>query len=248
MLKFIRTVCLLLFNLQLLLAQPVEVYFEQGNRAYSEGKYQDAADLYHKIIEKGVASGEVYFNLGNTYYKLDQIGKTILYYEKAQQYLEGDPALEQNMKLASLKVVDKIEPIPKLFLEEWWNAVTHIFPLTIIAWLSYILFFLIMIFAAFYLLFPKKIFIRAIWIFVTLFVIALSFYLSRIYQFESSKYGVILASKVSVVSEPSLTGSEVFIIHEGTKVAINREIDGWFEISLADGKTGWLKTNDLELI
>ena len=75
-----------------------------------------------------------------------------------------------------------------------------------------------------------------------------SLFIWRIYQFESSQYGIILSPTVSVVSEPSLSGTEVFIIHEGTKVKINRSLDGWMEISLADGKTGWLKSDVLESI
>ena len=73
-------------------------------------------------------------------------------------------------------------------------------------------------------------------------------FIGRIYQYESSQYGIILAAKVSVVSEPSLSGTEVFIIHEGTKVKINRLLQEWMEISLADGKTGWIKSNALEVI
>jgi tetratricopeptide (TPR) repeat protein len=229
-------------------SQAVDAYFKQGNKAYSEGNYQDAVDAYLKVIADNMASGEVFFNLGNAYYKLNQIGRSILYYEKALQFLEGDEALEQNLRLARLRIVDKIEPIPKLFLEEWWIWATHIFSIPAIAWICFILFLVAMFTMAFYFIFAKRILKRLTWITIVLFAVALAFYLSRIYQFESSDYGIILVSKVSVVSEPSLTGDEVFIIHEGTKVKINREIDGWLEISLADGKTGWLKSNSLAWI
>jgi tetratricopeptide (TPR) repeat protein len=246
--KLINILCLLLIFTDLVSSQAVDTYFKQGNKAYSEGNYQNAVDDYLKVIAGGVESGEVFFNLGNAYYKLNQIGRSILYYEKARQFLEGDKALEQNLKLARLRIVDKIEPIPKLFLEEWWIWGIHIFSIPAVAWICFILFLVAMFSLAFYFIFSKRMLKRLTWITSILFVIALSFYLSRIYQFESSDYGIILVSKVSVVSEPSLTGDEVFIIHEGTKVKINREIDGWLEISLADGKTGWLKSNSLAWI
>ena len=71
---------------------------------------------------------------------------------------------------------------------------------------------------------------------------------SQIYEFETSEFGIIFAEKVSVLSEPGLSGTEVFILHEGTKVSINRVLDEWYEVSISDGKTGWLKSNTLETI
>jgi tetratricopeptide (TPR) repeat protein len=229
-------------------SQSVDIFFQQGNNAYAEGKYQEAVDLYLKVLNEGYTSGEVYFNLGNAYYKLDEIGRAILYYEKATHYLEGDEALARNLSIAELRVVDEIEPIPKIFLEEWWDWLIHIFSINTFAWLCLALFILISLFSALYINFAKINFKRLLWISAVGFILVVSLFIGRIYQFESSQYGIILSPKVSVVSEPSLTGTEVFIIHEGTKVKINRSLDGWMEISLADGKTGWLKSDELERI
>jgi tetratricopeptide (TPR) repeat protein len=234
--------------IQLLSGQSVDIFFQQGNKAYAESKYQEAVELYLKVLEEGYTSGEVYFNLGNAYYKLDEIGRAILYYEKAAHYLQGDEALDQNLSIAELRVVDEIESIPKIFLEEWWDWLIHIFSINTFAWLSLALFLLTFLFSALYINFSKRNFKRFIWSSAVGFILVLSLFIGRIYQFESSQYGIILSPKVSVVSEPSLTGTEVFIIHEGTKVRINRSLDGWMEISLADGKTGWLKSDELESI
>jgi hypothetical protein len=81
-----------------------------------------------------------------------------------------------------------------------------------------------------------------------MFIIIFIITVGQIYEFETSKFGVILEEKVSVVSEPGLSGTEVFILHEGTKIKINRILDDWFEISIPDGKTGWLKASEIGII
>jgi tetratricopeptide (TPR) repeat protein len=229
-------------------ADQAETLFALANKAYAEGKYQQAVEFYEQILQKKLASGEVYFNLGNAYYKLNQTGKAILYYEKAEVYLSGDEALEQNLKIARLKIVDKIEPLPVLFLMEWWNAAINFFAYSTIAWLCFAFFTLTLIWLAIYLLVNRRIFIRLTWITAAVFVVLLVMFIGKIYQFESSQYGIIFADKISVVGEPTLTGQELFILHEGTKVKINRSLDGWYEISLADGKTGWIKADGLGII
>jgi tetratricopeptide (TPR) repeat protein len=229
-------------------AEQASTLFALANKAYADGKYQQAVELYEQILQKKLASGDVYFNLGNAYYKLNQIGRAILYYEKAEVYLSGDEALEQNLKIARLKIVDKIEPLPVLFLTEWWNAAINTFAFTTLAWLCFGFFSLTLIWLAIYLLANRWIFVRLTWITTAVFLILLVMFIGKIYQFESSQYGIIFADKISVVGEPTLTGQELFILHEGTKVKINRSLDGWYEISLADGKTGWIKADGLEII
>ena len=232
----------------MLFAQDPVLLFEEANRIYAQGDYQSAVDLYLKIIEQGVESGEVYFNLGNAYYKLDQIGFSILYYEKAKKYIEGDPALEQNLALARLKIVDKIDSIPKIFIEEWWYEVLHFTSINTMLWISFSLFTLSVLLLIIQILYNRPIFRRVMWILISIFLIIALLSVSRIYEFETSEFGVILEEKVSVFSEPGLGGTEVFILHEGTKVSINRGLDDWYEISIPDGKTGWLRSNTLETI
>jgi tetratricopeptide (TPR) repeat protein len=229
-------------------AQQADVLFAQANKAYTDGNYQQAADLYEQILQKKLASGEVYFNLGNAYYKLNQIGKAILYYEKAKIYLAGDEALEQNLKIVRLKIVDKIEPVPVLFLVDWWNALINVFTFTTLAWTCFGFFVLTFFWLAIFLLVNRNLFRRLTWITASVFLILLVLFIGKIYQFETSRYGIIFADKIPVVGEPTLTGQELFILHQGTKVEINRNLDGWYEISLADGKTGWVKADGLEII
>jgi len=237
-----------LFSIQLTFASEWDVYLNDGNEAYSEGKYEDAVIHYLKIIKNDVESGELYFNLGNAYYKLDEIGKSIYYYEKAINIIEGDEALEQNLKIAQLKIIDKIEPIPKLFIFEWIDSIIRILSIENWGWLSLILFIFMTVIFSLYLLITKRVLFQFSWIFLIFFSISIIIFVGRIYLFESYQFGIIFEKKIAVMSEPNLGASEVFILHEGTKIKINRKLHDWLEISIADGKTGWCKSNSVGVI
>ncbi len=237
-----------MFFLGQLMAQTPEIVFESANQAYASSDYQEAINLYQKILQQGVESGEVFFNLGNAYYKQNAIGQSILYYEKSRKYLEGDPGLEQNLKLANLRIIDEIDEIPRLFIEDWWYELIHLFSMNILLWLTFLFFSTFAIFIIMHILLDRRALRNFIWISFSIFSFLLILTIGHIYEFETSKFGVILEEKVSVVSEPDLDGTEVFIIHEGTKVRINREREKWLEITIPDGKTGWLKSSNLGLI
>lgn len=243
-----KYIVLLLFLFQSAIASEWNNHFEAGNKAYKDGKYEESINHYMKIIDNNIESGEVFFNLGNAYYKLDEIGRAILYFEKAEKYLAGDEALQQNLQIARLKIIDEIEPIPKLFLVNWWEKTTHILNLENFGWLTLFLFVFFIIMISLYILLRKRLFFRMVWISAILLCLSLLFYSSRIYEFETTKYGIIFDKKISVVSEPGLGASELFILHEGTKVKINRMIDDWYEITIADGKTGWCKSYSIGII
>ena len=236
------------FLIQSVFASEWDVYLKEGNKAYSEGNYEEAVVHYSKIIDNNIESGELFFNLGNAYYKLDEIGKSIYYYEKSLNFIEGDESLDQNIKIARLKIIDKIEPIPKLFIFEWIDSIMRILSIENWGWLSLILFFFVAVIFSLYLLITKRILFQFSWIFLILFSISIIVFVSRIYLFESYQFGIIFEKKIAVMSEPNLGASEVFILHEGTKIKINRKLNGWLEISIADGKTGWCKSNLIGII
>lgn len=243
-----KNLLIILFLVQVIQASEWEVYFNQGNKAYSAGKYEEAIASYSKILENNIESGELYFNLGNAYYKLDEIGKSIYYYEKAQKFLEGDEALSQNLKIAQLKIIDKIEPVPRLFIWDWVDSVIRVISIENWGLISLLLCFMSAIIFSLYILFSKRIFYRLSWLFIIFFLFSLIVFIGRIYLFESNEFGIIFEKKVAVMSEPNLGASELFILHEGTKIKINRKLNDWFEISIADGKTGWCKSNSIGII
>ncbi len=232
----------------ILQAQDPDSKFNEANNAYAEGDYQNAIEHYSAILHQGIESGEVYFNLGNAYFKTNDLGRAILYYEKASKFIEGDPALEQNLQLSRLRIVDKIEPIPELFIFEWWTTLTHLFSLDTLLWLSIAVFSILMILIIVNLLYGRQYIRQFIWVTSAFCILIFIITFSHLYEFETSQFGVILEEKVSVISEPDIGGTEVFILHEGTKVKINRLLNNWLEITIPDGKTGWLRETSLEVI
>ena len=228
-------------------AQSSQILFEGANSDYLEGNYEQAIEKYIQILNNDVQSGEVYFNLGSAYYKLNQYGRAILYYEKAEKFLSGDEALEKNLKLVRLRIIDKIEPIPQLFIKVWWNDVLNLLGLNMYAWITLIFFMVLTFLIAVNILRIRKM-NKIIWIVASIFLLVLILFINKAYIFETIQFGIILSDKVSIVSEPNISGTEMFILHEGTKVQKLRKLGDWLEIKIADGKTGWLKSETLESI
>jgi tetratricopeptide (TPR) repeat protein len=241
-------VILLTFVTNSLYAQTNYDFFTMANKLYAEGDYAGALEKYESIIKLGYESGEIYFNMGNSYYKLGQNGNAIRYYEKAIKFLPGDEALEKNLDIVRLQIVDKIEPLPRLRLSVWKEGLLDLFPINLIAWSTFIIYMILSVTIALYIISRKTFMRRSIYIITVLFIVILAVYLTKVYDIETKQYAIILLSKIAVISEPSLGGTEQFVLHEGTKVRINRILDDYAEITLADGKTGWIKLNSLGII
>jgi len=246
------SIILIIFVFNSLHADEWQHYFSEGNQLYQQGEYEQALEQYKKIIEFGYESGELYFNMGNAYFKLDKIGPARLYYEKATGFLKNDDALLQNLTMVKLRLVDQIESPPKLFLTVWWGAVLNLFPMQLLSVIMIILLWLILLLAALRLYLNRRgirnrtsIFFNGVSI---IFFLTAIIFFHKIYIFETSDFGVILSDKVTLRAEPAETGTELFILHEGSKVEIIRNTSQWMEVKLEDGKTGWLQNSALEKI
>jgi len=225
--------------------------FLQANQLYQDGKFEAAIEKYESILDANLESGELYYNLANAYYKSGNIGKARLNYERALLWLEGDEAVVQNLELLKLRLIDQIEEPPRLFITVWWNALLNMFNTHTLGIIVLVAFWIVLITAAVFLYFRKRGRLQWKSVFVTSFVIfllLLTIWINKIYLFETEKYGVILASTITVHAEPAEDTTELFVLHEGTRVKVERNSNGWLEIRLADGKTGWLQGDVLEII
>lgn len=219
---------------------------------YRNGDYQGAIRAYEGILDQGLTNGAIHYNLGNCYYKLGQYGRAILNYERARHYLGNDPDLRVNLKLANLRIADRIEPLPRLFVFKVINGIAGLF--SIRRWASLMLAaeWTFLIFIVSLLLFRKPRWRR--WLAgglltaAALFVISGAFFLQQEVQQASTIQGIVLAGKVDVRSAPEAGSTELFSIHEGVKINVMRTISGWAEIQLADGKQGWMPTSAFEEI
>ena len=233
-------------------AQSPESLFSQANGLYQQQQFEDGIELYQQILSMGFESKEIYFNLGNCYYRLEDIGKSILFYEKALKLDPNDADVRYNLDLANLKVIDRLELPPRFFLFEWWDAIKNYYSLPQLTRLVALLF-VLCIFLLVTWLFIKRDRIR-FWILSAASVIGLlTIFYAYILTIQSQsfinhRYAVILVSTVTVVSAPDENSTDVFILHEGVKVHLDESRQEWVKISLPDGKSGWLLAQNLGII
>lgn len=243
----------ILVSISVSLAQSgIEHYFEQGNESYREGQFQQAIEQYQKIIDAGFESGKLYYNLGNCYYKLEEIGYAILYYEKAKKILPNDSEVSLNLELARLKVIDRVEMPSRFFLFEWWDKIKYFYSIPQLTRLTTILYIFSAVIFVFFLFLKKnrihKVFFSIFLIFLISTLFSGYVLFSNIYKENANQYAILLSQSVNVLSAPEENSTDVFILHEGVKIKLEDEIGDWTKIVLPDGKSGWIRKDHIEII
>jgi len=233
-------------------AQTLDDAFNRGNELYRAGKYQDAVKEYEGIIKQGKFSAELYFNLGNAYYRDRQLARAILSYERAAQLRPNESDIDHNLKLAYLKTVDRIEPVPDMFLIQWIHAIGSLVPsetiriLFIFSWI-----FLFGSLATMYLvLYPNILRSIRILFFISCALVVLCAAMLGIQSFrETAKdKAIITAQTVTAKSSPDVKAVDAFVIHEGVKVKLTDAVGEWVKVTLVDGKIGWIPVEQCERI
>jgi len=247
--KRIFYVCLALYGLGL--GQPANEFI-QGNAAYQAGDYQKAAVHYQSAATAGYQAFELYYNLGNCYYKLQQVGKSLLYYEKAARINPSDPDLQHNLELSRLQVVDKIITPPEFFWQRIGRSIKSALSLDQLA--GFLLLWLVLAAVAvigkwFVHRDPWRRLTGTLWMpLVILAALWALFFFVRVNQSSHDRAAIIMEHKVSILSAPSDNSTEVFALHEGCKVRLEEKSGGYVRISLPDGKVGWAPLQSLEQI
>lgn len=225
---------------------------QKANEHYTKEEFQKAIDGYNQILMAGIESPEVYFNLGNAYYKTKQYTLSILNYERAKLLAPDDQDIEFNLQVANQKVVDSIQELPGIFIVRWWNAIVNSQTTDTWAVISIICFVVFLTMMGFY-FFAKTSEVKRItfWsgCFLILFTIfSWSFAAKQKSRLVNHSYAIVMQPTVTVKSSPSEKGTNLFVIHEGLKVRITDKLGDWVEISLSDGNKGWLLTESIERI
>lgn len=230
-------------------AQNTEL-FNQGKELYKNGKYQQAITAWMQILDKEEHSAELYFNLGNAQYKLNHIGPSIYYYEKALQLSPNDKDIKNNLAFAENARIDAIEPLPKTVFSKWYKGISGIF--TFNGWailaVAFSIFF-VALFLFYYFSFTerRKRLLFASAMFAGLFLVAsLTMAFLTYGDYTKKQPAIIFASEIEVKTEPSMGSNVAFTLHEGTKVQISAQDGNWFRITIADGKDGWIPATDLK--
>ncbi len=225
---------------------------QKANTAYQAGFYENAATLYEQIIEQGKVSSVIYYNLGNSYFKMDEISKAILNYERALKLDPSNEDITYNLRIANNKIVDKIDQLPQLFYIKWWKSLKQLSSPDGWATLFIIFFFTFFLITAFFLL-STSIRLRRTFLISGLVILvfsALSFILALQTYKESAfnRDAIVFTPSLPVKSSPEESGIDLFVIHEGLKVQIIDHLTGWEEIRIANGSKGWVKSETIERI
>lgn len=226
--------------------------FDKANKYYMDQSYEKAVQSYEELITSKHVSAEVYYNLGNAYYKSGNIASAILNFERAKKLKPSDPDIQYNLRMANLNTIDKIEPVPQVFYEKWWNTFVNEGAVGSRAILVLSLLWLSLGFAAVY-LFSRKIFIRKTMFFSTIVVlISAMFIWFLVFQqnkhLNDHKAALIFVESVYVKSSPDDKSSNLFMLHSGTRIEVLDELKGWKKIRIANGNEGWVVDNSIEII
>ncbi len=208
--------------------------------------------MYDSIEQSGMVSAKLYYNMGNAYFKVGKIGKSILYYSKAQKLAPGDKDIEHNLAIANTYTRNRIEPLPEFFVKRWMNSFASVMGGNAWAALSIGLFALTLAGVLLYLL-PLRRGVRkaGFWGAVAglaMFLFAFSFASRDHSKSEESIQAIVTSASASVKSSPDNAGKDLFLLYEGAKVEVHDALNGWLEIELADGNRGWIKATAIEMI
>ena len=220
--------------------------FEKANKAYNNSDYTSAITLYDSILTIGLESSELYYNLGNCHYKAQDWANAIWHYEKSLKLEKNDKTI-QNLELANLKIIDRIEDIPQLFYKKWWSSFILIFNTfswqlisILIIWLA-----LTIKILSQFTNYKKEHFLSI------LYYLALISFFATYCSYErniTKKEAIIFSSSVVVNSAPSNNSIDLFSLHSGSKVLIIDNIGDWINIRIANGNEGWINHSEVKIL
>ena len=224
----------------------------RANRAYDHQQYDTAVNLYQQVLKQGLISPKLYFNLGDAYFRLKDIPSAILYFEKAKKLAPNDPDIQYNLALANTMIPDKIEKVPPMFLKRWWNYFYNLFSPNTWAILSLIAFAIFILFVGIFILSHERgtrklsFFAGLFMLFVTLAAFGLAS--QKAFYSKHHTEAIIFTPTITAKSSPTPNSVDLFVIHQGTKVQLLDEVDGWKKIRLQNGSIGWLPKDSMKQI
>jgi tetratricopeptide (TPR) repeat protein len=225
---------------------------DSANSAYKKGDFDKASKKYETILTSGLESADLYYNLGNSYFRLKNIPKAILNYERAKLLAPDDEDINFNLSLVNSFIVDKVNILPEFIVFTWFNKLTN--GLSVNQWSIFSLsFFLVTLIFFLFFLFSGVTGWRKFFLWFGTFFLIISIgttivALKARSEIVNNNSAIVIASVTTAKSSPDDASTDLFIIHEGTKILINEELDDWSEIKLLDGSVGWIKSKDYENI
>ena len=233
-------------------AQDPQTLLNTANKAYNEGMYDSALNVYHLIEKENFESAELFYNMGNAHFKRNDIASAILYYEKAKKLSPNDEDIDYNLRIANSMIVDKIERVPELFYKKWWNYFYNMFNANTWTVISLISWFILIFFIGVFIISKSRsgrklaFYLGLLFLFVSVATFGLA---SQKYYFGKAHHeAIIFTPTITVKSSPTMNAVDLFVVHEGTKIYILDEVQNWIKIRIPDGSIGWLPVNSVQKI
>lgn len=235
-----------------LTAATPETMWEQANTLYMNGDFAAAAALYERIAAEGLFSAKLYYNLANAYFRTGENTKAILYYNRALMLAPNDEDIRHNLAIAESLTKDSIDEVPEFFLKSWFRTVRNSLDERMWMALSLLFFAAALALGVLFMLAvrtsSRKCGFYGMLAAVVLFIVTTSFAASQRRAMLDREQAIVMSTAAPVKSSPDRAATDLFVLHEGTKVRIVSTVDRWSEVVIADGKKGWIETSKIERI
>jgi tetratricopeptide (TPR) repeat protein len=250
--KIVHYLIILIFFPIVIQAQEKDSILFRAGQFYQQNEFSKAIAEYHSLTDLGWASAELFYNLGNAYFKNHDIKSAILYFERAKRLAPNDEAIDFNLNLSRSLIFDKVEAVPELFLFTWGKAIRDWMTVRDWAWWS-IGCFAAMLTLGLLFLFVRNMSVRrlALGIGVFCFMLSLVTFTFGYFQkanIERTDEAIVFVPSVTLKSSPDDSGNNLFILHEGIKARIEHKINEWCEVRIDDGNKGWMRISELRII
>ena len=229
---------------------------QAASDAYRAEDYKKSIQLYEQVVAQDISDGkesaEIYYNLGNAYFRNGETAKAILNYERALLLKPCDSDIRHNLRFARTRIEDKIDTSDSFFLANWINGLKNLFSSNTWAGVA------IGLFIAFLACIAAFLFVRKMWMRKTAFyaaltllvlvIVANAFSFSQKNSRVNRNTGIVMAASASIMTSPDANSQELFRLHEGTKVRLNKTDGNWIEVEIANGSVGWTSKENIEII
>ncbi len=233
-------------------AQESSQLWSQANEAYSIGEYNNALEKYLAIEAGQEESYNLYYNIGNCYYKTGEVAKAIVYYERALKLNPAGKDAINNLEIARLQTLDQIESVPEFILTTWVKDIRDMFSSNVWAYISLVFFAITLLFLLGFKFAPlvsqRKLSFSFACVAFLFVIFSVLFSANLASKGTSQDYAIVMVPVSNVKSAPNTTGNNLFILHMGTKIQILEQVQNWMRIELSDGRQGWMQTKDVEII
>ncbi|MDA7705952.1 tetratricopeptide repeat protein [Flavobacteriaceae bacterium] len=225
--------------------------FKQANDLYNSGYYKEAISQYDSILASNQHSAELYFNLANCYYKLNEVGPSIFYYEKALQLAPDDLDILNNLGYAQKMTIDAIQEVPESGVSKLLNKTLN--SLSVDGWAIRcvgLVFLFVVLFLGYYLSYSeakKRLFFVSSNVVLIILFVSLGLLFKKDSLDSNTHPAIIFVKETEIKTEPNLRSETSFTLHEGTKVLVIEDYNNvWSKIKLLNGETGWMSRSELK--